>query len=61
MFKLGELANYNSNRWEEIKVEGWAGHRLVAKLKVLKTKIEEWVRVSVGDVQIQKFNILAKI
>ena len=37
------------------------GHKLVTKLKVLKTKIKEWVGVNVGDVQIQKFYILVEI
>ena len=47
--------------WEEIKVEGWVGHRLATKFKVLKNKITEWAKLNFGDVQVQKSNILTEI
>ena len=47
--------------WKEIKVDGWAGHRLATKLKVLKNKIKEWAKESFGDVRNQKSQILAEI
>ena len=28
--------------WREMKIEGWAGYRLITKLKLLKLKIKEW-------------------
>lgn len=42
-------------------MEGWAGHRLVTKLKLLKNKIKEWAKVNFGDVRTQKSDILAEI
>lgn len=42
-------------------MEGWAGHRLAIKLKLLKNKIKEWAKSHFGDVQVQKSNLLTKI
>lgn len=47
--------------WEEIKVEGWAGYWLAAKLKLLKNKMKEWVKENFGEVRTQKSKILAEI
>ena len=47
--------------WEEIKVEGWAGHRMATKLKLLKNKIKEWAKENFGDVRTQKICIPAEI
>lgn len=42
-------------------MEGWAGHRLATKLKLLKFKMKEWAKEHFGDVKHQKSKILAKI
>eukprot|EP00268_Persea_americana_P011377 TRINITY_DN14820_c0_g1_i2.p2 TRINITY_DN14820_c0_g1~~TRINITY_DN14820_c0_g1_i2.p2 ORF type:complete len:146 (-),score=32.55 TRINITY_DN14820_c0_g1_i2:579-1016(-) len=47
--------------WEEIRVDGWAGHRLATKLKLLKIKLKEWAKEHFGEVKYQKSKILAEI
>ena len=47
--------------WNEIQVEGRAGHRLMVKLKLLKIKLKEWAREKFGDVGMQKTTILEEI
>lgn len=46
--------------WKEIQVQGWAGHRLMVKLKLLKSKLKVWAREKFGDVGVQKVTILEK-
>lgn len=36
--------------WKEIRLEGWEGFKLAAKLKELKGKIKEWAKNHFGDV-----------
>ncbi|XXG61222.1 hypothetical protein AAC387_Pa04g2933 [Persea americana] len=47
--------------WEEIRVEGWVGHRLATKLKLLQFKMKAWAKEHFGDVKHQKSKILAII
>lgn len=47
--------------WENINVKGWAGYKLVLKLKRLKERIKEWTKNHFGDVSCTKANILEKI
>ncbi|XXG85840.1 hypothetical protein AAC387_Pa11g0856 [Persea americana] len=47
--------------WEEIRVDGWAGHRLATKLKLLKTKLKEWAKEHFEKVKHQKSKILAEV
>jgi len=42
-------------------VEGWAGHRLATKLKLLKFKMKECAKEHFADVKHQKSKILAEI
>lgn len=47
--------------WKEIRIEGWEGFKLAAKLKVLKSKIKEWAKNHFGDVEKMKETILGEI
>lgn len=36
--------------WKELQLEGWPGHRLAFKLKMLKVIIKDWAEAIFGDV-----------
>lgn len=50
-----------SDWWKKMAVEGWAGHKFAAKLKLLKAKIKEWVKENFGEVGMMKANILNEL
>lgn len=47
--------------WRTLIVDVWEGHKLLIKLKLLKGKIKEWVRLSYGDGATNKACYLAEI
>lgn len=56
-----DFPNLIKEWWMSFSVEGWAGHGLAIKLKMLKQKIKEWVRSRFGDVGVIKANLLEEI
>lgn len=47
--------------WMELRVEGWAGYKLAAKLKYLKQKIKQWSKDSFSDAGVMKTKIPEEI
>lgn len=45
----------------ELRVEGWAGYKLAAKLKYLKQKIKQWSKDSFSDAGVMKTKIPEEI
>lgn len=44
--------------WSDIEMQGWAGFRLVTKLKKLKANIKEWANFNFGTVKASMKDLL---